>query len=426
MTVPFPQISQLLTPLRNAAWLDADRATAYCKIMAVVFTLAACTWIALSRNGLDASGQPLGTDFLSFFAASTITLSGAPGAVYSLDAHYAAQQAVFPGAELGYTAFFYPPTFLLICLPLALLPYFASLAAWLALTGFIYWRVLQSFIPDARWLLTAFVAFPAVIINIGHGQNGFLTAALFGGAVLASQQHRIFAGILFGCLAVKPHLAILIPFALAARGEWRTFLAAGAAAAGLVILSAAALGIDTWQGFLAISPLASRSLEEELVGSEKMLSVFAAVRLLHGSVATAYAIQAAAAAAVLALLVMLARRRANPLSQGAALASGTLLVTPFLLDYDLTLLAIPLVWLFSEARRTGFLPWEKVTILAAFSLPLVSRLVAAGMGIPLGPPVLLAVFLAVLRRGMCEVTQPAAEHGTPMAIGQTRVPQGVV
>jgi hypothetical protein len=32
---------------------------------------------------------------------------------------------------------------------------------------------------DYLWLLLA-VAFPAVFINIGHGQNGFLTAALIG------------------------------------------------------------------------------------------------------------------------------------------------------------------------------------------------------------------------------------------------------
>jgi hypothetical protein len=35
---------------------------------------------------------------------------------------------------------------------------------------------------------------------------------------------------------------------------------------------------------------------------------------------------------------------------------GTLLTTPFVLDYDLTSLAFPLAWLLAQGRRGGFLP----------------------------------------------------------------------
>ena len=45
-------------------------------------------------------------------------------------AHHAQQTAIF-GRDTGYAAFFYPPIFLLVCLPLAVLPYLAALAAWL-------------------------------------------------------------------------------------------------------------------------------------------------------------------------------------------------------------------------------------------------------------------------------------------------------
>jgi hypothetical protein len=50
-----------------------------------------------------------------------------------------------------------------------------------------------------EWLLLA-LAFPAVLINIGHGQNGFLTAALMGGALVALPRQPVLAGILFGLL----------------------------------------------------------------------------------------------------------------------------------------------------------------------------------------------------------------------------------
>ncbi len=56
-------------------------------------------------------------------------------------------------------------------------------------------------------------AFPAVFINIGHGQNGFLTAALLGGALHWLDRKPWLAGILIGMLAYKPQFGVLIPIA---------------------------------------------------------------------------------------------------------------------------------------------------------------------------------------------------------------------
>ena len=42
---------------------------------------------------------------------------------------------------------------------------------------------------DPLWLLLA-LAFPAVIVNLGQGHNGFLTAALFGAALASSNAGR--------------------------------------------------------------------------------------------------------------------------------------------------------------------------------------------------------------------------------------------
>jgi hypothetical protein len=44
------------------------------------------------------------------------------------------------------------------------------------------------------------------------------------------------------------------------------------------------------------------------------------------------------------------------------------------------------------------LPWEKLVLLLAYVLPLVSRAVAGAIAVPLGPPVLLALFVVVQRR----------------------------
>ncbi len=44
-------------------------------------------------------------------------------------------------------------------------------------------------------------------MNLGHGHNGFLTAALFGFALVQLDRRPIVAGILFGLIAYKPSSA---------------------------------------------------------------------------------------------------------------------------------------------------------------------------------------------------------------------------
>ena len=53
--------------------------------------------------------------------------------------------------------------------PVALAPYFWSIAAWLTATGYAFHRVLRGYLPSLdRRLSRRFV-------NAAHGQNGFLS-----------------------------------------------------------------------------------------------------------------------------------------------------------------------------------------------------------------------------------------------------------
>ena len=403
-----PLQKRVFAALRDGAWMTPERATVYLRIIAVLTLVDGLAWIALSHGGLDRLGKPLGTDFMSFWAASKLALGGHPAAAYDVSAHYAAQRAVFGGLDTGYAAFFYPPVYLLLCLPLALLPCIASLSAWLLATGFASWQVVRRFLGErAGWALPA-LAYPAVMCNAGHGQNAFLTTALFGAGALSLSRRPILAGICFGALIFKPHLGILIPIALIAAGRWRAFFSAAATVLALAAASVAVFGVETWQAFLKISPLARAALEENYVGAEKMQSLFAAARLWHASVPVAYGLQAAMTGLAAVVIAMLARRRPEGGAEGVALIAAAALASPFLLDYDLMLLAIPLAWVFAQGRRTGFLPWEKTVLTAAFLLPMISRLVADHLGLPLGPPVVLALFLIVARRGFLLGTQPVA------------------
>ena len=124
----------VLAALRDAEWLNETRARVYPRLLLAASVGIALIWIVAARGGVDLAGKPLGTDFLSFFTASELAQQGRAKDAYDVAAHWAAQQAAF-GPAVGYSAFFYPPPYLLVCLPLALAPYFVSLIVWLAATA---------------------------------------------------------------------------------------------------------------------------------------------------------------------------------------------------------------------------------------------------------------------------------------------------
>jgi alpha-1,2-mannosyltransferase len=245
--------------------------------------------IGMGWGEIDIAKQPpFGRDFISFYAASNLVLAGHAADVYVVAAHEAVEHRIF--SEGDYSAFFYPPLFLLICAPLAKLPFFVALSGWLATSMTACVAVLRRLAPPRLGLLPL-LAFPGVFMTIAHGQNAFLTTALMGGALLVLERRPVLAGILFGALAFKPHFGLLVPVFLLASGRWRALFAAGTTVLLLALISLAAFGAETWHGFLEITSFSREVLEQNRVGYEKMQSVFAMVRLLGGSVATSYAAQ---------------------------------------------------------------------------------------------------------------------------------------
>jgi Glycosyltransferase family 87 len=379
--------------LRTANWLDAARLRGYLWLLALL-NLAALAWlIATSHGGIDRNGYLLGTDFLSFWAVGEVLLAG--GNAYDTAAHIAAQRDLYAGHS-GYTAFFYPPPFLLACAPLGLLGYFPALGLWLAGTGAAFVAALRPWLRglSGRQLALVLAAFPAVLLTITHGQTSFLAAALLGGGVwLAVSGGKGWAGVLLGLAVIKPQFGLLVPLALLAAGEWRVIASATATALGFAAAATLAFGVEVWPAWYAASGSAQAAMAGGAVGFAKMTSLFAAARLAGAGTGLAYGLQLALSLACAALIVHLFRRRGLTRESGAALLAGALLTTPFVLDYDLLLLAFPLAVLADRPR-----PWEKAAALAGFVLPALARPLAMTAGIGIAPLVLAAVFALLLRR----------------------------
>lgn len=392
--------ARLLTFLRDARWLNAERVRGYSLILLGVSAAGFLGWIALSHGLIDRAGKPLGTDFMSFYAAGKLALSGRAAEAWSPAAHHAAENAIF-SRDLGYWAFFYPPAYLLVCAPLALAPYGAALLLWLGATAaamlVLVRRWLRGLADAPVWL--PLLAFPALWIDLGNGQNAALTTAIFAGGALLLPKRPWLAGAVFGLLIIKPQLGLALPVLLAASGRWRTFAVAGLSAAALSLAALPLVGAEGYLAFLRNAPLARATLEQGLVPPSAMVSVFAAVRTLGGGAALAYAAQGACALTVLGLAALIVRRhRPDPAAFCALLAAASLLISPFLLDYDLLLAAVPLGWLALQGVRHGFRPWEKLLLLCAALTPLLARPLAAHLHLPVAPVALLALFALIARR----------------------------
>jgi hypothetical protein len=267
--------------IRDAEWMTPARATAYRNILLVVFATAIVVEIAVFlRNGVGLYGIPIGSDFVSFWTASKIALSSGPRDVYNIAIHWQSQKYLLNDPNIEYTAFFYPPVFLLICLPLALLPYFWSLTCWLIITGYAYYSAVSKLAGKPKMTLSI-LAFPAVWINIMHGQNGFITAALFAGAASTLESRPVVSGLLFGSLIYKPHLLVMIPFALLAGRRWLTVATFAGTAITLCVASLAIFGAESWQGFLSHTTLARATMapqqqQKDSIYEEDVLCSFTA------------------------------------------------------------------------------------------------------------------------------------------------------
>jgi alpha-1,2-mannosyltransferase len=196
----------VLGSVRSGEWLSAERLRAVPRMLLAVTLLAVLIWIALADGLVDMNGKPLGTDFSNVYAAGRLTLDGTPEAAWDPARQHAAEQQVF-GPDTPFYGWHYPPLFLTVAAVLTLLPYGWALFAWMALTLPAYAMAIRAILPRAETALIA-LASPAVFINLGHGQNGFLTAALLGGGLLLLDRRPLLAGLLIGLMAYKPQFGL--------------------------------------------------------------------------------------------------------------------------------------------------------------------------------------------------------------------------
>ena len=396
--------------IRSGDWLTAERRRIYPMIVLALVVVVSVAWIALSDGLIDRMGSPIGTDFSNVYAAGTQVWAGTAPDVYDPPSQHAAEIAVFGGRDVPFYGWHYPPMFLVVAAGLATMPYVWALLLYMATTLGAYLVTVRAILPRPETLLVA-LAFPGVFVNLGHGQNGFLTAALIGGALLLLRTRPIVAGILIGFLAYKPQFGVLIPLALLAGFHWRAF----AAAAVTVIATAAGaylvFGRQIWTAFFGSAEFTREVvLEQGQTGWQKIQSLFSAVRAWGGTVDMAYAAQGLLAVVLAVSIAWLWRSRAAFDLKAAALVAASLLATPYVLDYDLVVLAIAGAFLVRHGLANGFRDFEISALAFAWTAPLVSRSIAQVTTVPLGLLAMLTLYGLIVRRAASDLAETNRRH----------------
>ena len=350
-----------------------------------LIVLAAVAWefIANVRHPSD-------RDFLSFWAAAKMALAGTPWLAYDNGALHALQSAVatfsIAGGEMPFP---YPPAYLLLVLPFGLLSFPAGLIAWSLTTMAFYLFAGRRLFPDSGWLA---LAFPAVFANAAIGQNAFVTAGIFMLGLALLKRRPLAAGLVLGCLAIKPQLALLLPVALLAGRQWQAIAGAATSAAGILIGGLLLFGVASTEAWLHQLPLYAQIGRDGLVGWHKLVSVYAAARQAGLDTGAALIVHGLVVLVAAGVVWPVWRCDGDVRAKAAILAAATPLASPYVFHYDGLILVPAFLWL---ARQTI----SPAIVLALWCIPLlmISQLLAA-QPLNLGPVAPLALMALLLQR----------------------------
>jgi hypothetical protein len=286
--------------------------------------------------------HPAGRDFLSFWGAAQMALAGKPWLAYDNAALHALQSTVASFGGSGEMTFPYPPAYLLLVAPFGLLSFAAGKIVWSLCTGALFLFAARRLILQSGWLA---LAFPAAFATAAIGQNGFVMAGIFMAGLILLERRPFTAGLVLGCLVLKPQLALLLPIALLAGGRWRTIAGAAVSAIGVLLLGLAVFGTATTEAWIHQLPLYGRIGRDGLVGWSKLASVYAAGRQAGLEAGPALMLHLTVLTAAALAVWRIWRSKSGDGAKVAILSAAAPLASPYVFYYDQLILVPAFFWL---------------------------------------------------------------------------------
>ena len=314
---------------------------------------------------ITSAAERTGTDFIAFYSAGRIALTGKISDAYLPQAQKAMEESElgFSIADEALNPFVHPPFIIPILALIANLPYVSAFYAWAIILMSIF-AVAVSFLVrlmppgrDRKALIASSLLFFPVFVSILNGQDSALL--LLGASIwlfgLVKGDDRL-AGIGLALTTIRPHIALLlaIPFLFKSRKVWWWFIAG---AAGLAVFSFLVVGIKGTENFLHILTI-SASGEGYKINEAAMINFLGLLRRLVPSLASEPARGVSWVVyflGIIFLCIIWARAERITVRHAGSAILVALLAAPHLHYHDLVLLLIPLFCVIVIIRNGKYL-----------------------------------------------------------------------
>jgi hypothetical protein len=368
------------------------------------------SYLIFAKGHLDWTHHALGRDFINYWTAGHLTLSGQVNDIFQPKLFLAHERQLFD-PRLPFHFWSYPPPALFLVAPLGLTGYFTGFALW-SLGGVAALYLALRLWPEPGWVRWMILLCPAVPTDIALGQNGAYTAALLiGGLMLMERKPRalsgpvdsagpdkkgsnseIWAGVQFGLLIFKPQIGVLLPVTVLARRHWKVLAAAAITGVVVLLASLVVFGPGAWRGFFGPTLTTQGLMLRQGRGPFRwmMPSAYMAARVLKFSWPDSAMIQAPfTLLAIIATWRVSVRRDVSAAWKAAVVMTATFVATPQAFNYDLIPVAAAALLLLRHDRRL----WLSLPIvILTWTLP-VTMLALQEIKAPIAPLVLTALLL---------------------------------
>jgi hypothetical protein len=329
---------------------SARQAKGHAILVAVILWIVAAVVSFTGTSDRGIAGPLKGADFVQFYTLGHLASADRIAPMYDPALFHQAQAELLPESAREIYPPVYPPQAALLFAPVTGLSYQGALLIWSVITIAGYalivwsaWRPVADCLPDRTFVLAAAAAFPPFWSLILHGQITVILLLAFWAGWLALERHRHWlAGFAFGLLAIKPQFGLPLAVVVLVCGEWAmlagalTSVAAQAAAVGLT------LGSEAFTAFAANIP--TTIAYADLLESKPFMShsLRALTRLTPNWIGLP--LWATLAGIVLWYTVRAWKSDAPIRVRLGVVILAATLVNPHVIIYDLTVLALPLVW----------------------------------------------------------------------------------
>ena len=383
---------------------SARHATSQAIILGTLLWIAAAVISFAGPGDRGIAGPLKGADFVYFYTLGHLGASGQTGTIYDMKALHDAQVALVPASHSDLYPPVYPPQAALLFMPFSGWSYRPALLVWslvsMALYGLIVWsawRRVSDQLSDRRLIVAAAAAFPPFWSMVLYGQiTIFILAAFWLGWLALERGRPYLAGAAFGLLALKPQFGIPLAAIVLACGEWRLLMGAVASVAAQAGVIWLVLGSSVFAGFA--SALRMMFTYADWLESKPFMShsLRAVTRLLPNALGVP--LWLILSAIVLLYTVRVWKSDAPLRVRLGVVMLASLLVNPHVIVYDVTLLALPLLWFGAymlEDDRRSHAPAFGVAVYWLFVSLFVPT--AAALGVQASVPLMMGLLVAVAR-----------------------------